>query len=271
MLRGTTLSNRSKCTFVGNELAQLEARLGKRYTGSAVSSIRFLLQDSADLRCWFVNLVNTSIELGRSRSCDLVLVDSTVSGRHALLLRDGEHIRLRDLSSTNGCFVNKSRVADQVLHDRDEVRLGGVALKVFIDTLPECKQESRDATQTLVQFDVDKFTRVVSPQGSLAGPHYHAQLKACRKAIDEGCGYIVLDLSDVWAVSNNALRAFASLRRALLDGGGELILCSLGSGVRDSLIESGMLGEFDDVIFPDSTAARAFIIRCMTSPGKFER
>lgn len=265
------MKNKSKCTFVGHELAKLEARLGKRREGSAVTSVRFLLQNPSDFKCWFVNLINTGIELGRSRSCDLVLNDSTVSGRHAMLLREGEDIRIRDLGSTNGCFVNRSRVTDQVLAHGDEIRLGGASLVIFAEGLPAVEQhESADPTETLVQFDVDRYTRILSPKGTLAGPYYHLQLKSFRKAFDEGYGYLVLDLTDVAAVSNNALRSFAALREELAGAGGELMLCSISSDVRDTLVESGSLEAFDDVIFPDSAAARAFIIQRMTSPGRFK-
>lgn len=266
------MKNKSKCTFVGHELTSLEARLGRRYSGSAASSIRFLLQNPSDLRCWFVNLINTGVELGRSRSCDLVLVDSTVSGKHAMLLREGEQVRLRDLGSTNGCFVNQVRVTDQIVNHGDELRLGGAALIFYVDSLPPVEQGGpADASNTLVQFDVDRYTEVFTPKGTLAGPYYHVQIKACRKAAENGLGYLVIDLADVQAVSDNAFRALAGLRKELAESGGELMLCSISARVRDTLVESGTMEDFDDVIFSDSAAARAFIIRCMTSPGRLSR
>jgi hypothetical protein len=55
-----------------------------------------------------------SVVLGRSRNCDCVLSDSSVSRRHALLTRQEAGWRIRDLSSFNGTYVNGARVIDEV-------------------------------------------------------------------------------------------------------------------------------------------------------------
>jgi hypothetical protein len=63
--------------------------------------------------------INGTVMLGRSRDCDCVLTDPTVSRRHASLrYRDGTWW-LRDLRSSNGTCVNGCRVVDEV-----EVRAG---------------------------------------------------------------------------------------------------------------------------------------------------
>ncbi len=62
--------------------------------------------------------------LGRHQRCDVVLVDLTVSRRHArLIYRDGRWV-LRDLASTNGTFVNGVRVGRCELRAGDQLRLG---------------------------------------------------------------------------------------------------------------------------------------------------
>ena len=66
--------------------------------------------------------------LGRSRACDLVLVDDSVSRRHAMVVRDGDRIVLRDLGSTNGTFLNGRRIARAEVHPGDRVRLGELDL-----------------------------------------------------------------------------------------------------------------------------------------------
>lgn len=60
--------------------------------------------------------------IGRSRDCDCVVSDPTVSRRHALLgFGDGRWL-LRDLHSLNGTYVNGARLVDAV-----EVRSGDEA------------------------------------------------------------------------------------------------------------------------------------------------
>jgi FHA domain len=54
-----------------------------------------------------------TITLGRSRACDCVLDDPSVSRRHAELRRDGGLWLLRDLGSRNGTRVNGARLLDE--------------------------------------------------------------------------------------------------------------------------------------------------------------
>ena len=51
--------------------------------------------------------------LGRSRDCDCVLAEPSVSRRHAELRRDGGRWLLRDLGSRNGTRVNGVRLLDE--------------------------------------------------------------------------------------------------------------------------------------------------------------
>jgi len=44
--------------------------------------------------------------IGRHNECDLVVPESTVSGRHCLLTRQGDGFTIEDLDSSNGTFVN---------------------------------------------------------------------------------------------------------------------------------------------------------------------
>jgi FHA domain/Domain of unknown function (DUF1707) len=53
------------------------------------------------------------VTLGRSRTCDCVLADPSVSRRHAELRRDAGRWLLRDLGSRNGTRVNGVRLLDE--------------------------------------------------------------------------------------------------------------------------------------------------------------
>jgi hypothetical protein len=53
-----------------------------------------------------------AVVLGRSRECDIVLEDRSVSRRHAELVRHGDGFLLRDLDSTNGSAVNGKRIRE---------------------------------------------------------------------------------------------------------------------------------------------------------------
>jgi pSer/pThr/pTyr-binding forkhead associated (FHA) protein len=68
--------------------------------------------------------------IGRSRRCDFIVPDPSVSRRHALLMRSPEGWTVYDLGSTNGTRVNGWRVERAVLHADDELRLGAPRFRV---------------------------------------------------------------------------------------------------------------------------------------------
>lgn len=68
--------------------------------------------------------------LGRSTSCDFVILDSSVSRRHALLRIDASKIRIDDLGSRNGTFVGNERIADGCVGAGEEVRFGNIRFLV---------------------------------------------------------------------------------------------------------------------------------------------
>jgi hypothetical protein len=69
-----------------------------------------------------------AVVLGRSRECDIVLEDRSVSRRHAELVRHGDGFLLRDLDSTNGSAVNGKRIRESPVLPGDDITLGTVAL-----------------------------------------------------------------------------------------------------------------------------------------------
>ncbi|HKW42307.1 MAG TPA: FHA domain-containing protein, partial [Gemmatimonadales bacterium] len=68
------------------------------------------------------------IELGRHPLCDLRFDaerDRDVSSRHAAIIRQGDRFAVRDLGSTNGTFVNGTRITgDVALADGDVIGFG---------------------------------------------------------------------------------------------------------------------------------------------------
>jgi pSer/pThr/pTyr-binding forkhead associated (FHA) protein len=77
--------------------------------------------------------LGTVTAVGRDLDNDLVFVDATVSGRHAVLhLRDGAWW-VEDLGSTNGTVVNGQKVqpgSPAIARSGDIIALGGVRLRL---------------------------------------------------------------------------------------------------------------------------------------------
>lgn len=72
-----------------------------------------------------------SIVIGRDPACRIQLSqDGMVSRNHATLIWDGISLRVQDLGSTNGLFVNGQRVTEAVLSVGDTIGLGQSLLRV---------------------------------------------------------------------------------------------------------------------------------------------
>jgi len=68
------------------------------------------------------------LTIGRDPSNDLVLADSMVSRRHAVVEHRGSQFFLRDCNSVNGSVVNGDRVGERALRDGDLVAIGAMRL-----------------------------------------------------------------------------------------------------------------------------------------------
>ena len=69
--------------------------------------------------------------IGRSPECELSVLDTYISSRHARVINDDGDLSIEDLGSTNGTYVNEELVRGRVhLAKGDVVQVGGVLLEV---------------------------------------------------------------------------------------------------------------------------------------------
>ncbi len=75
--------------------------------------------------------VEGALLIGRSPDCDLSVLDTYISSRHARVTNDDGDLSIEDLGSTNGTYVNQELVRGRVhLAKGDIVQVGGVLLEV---------------------------------------------------------------------------------------------------------------------------------------------
>ena len=77
------------------------------------------------------------VRIGRTGKSDYPIAeDGYLSGLHFAVECDGTQCRVRDLGSSNGTFVNGSRVTEQVVQEGDSVVAGGSTFVIHVDLLP---------------------------------------------------------------------------------------------------------------------------------------
>ncbi|RYF71298.1 MAG: FHA domain-containing protein, partial [Comamonadaceae bacterium] len=76
-----------------------------------------------------VTLRTARTTLGRDDSNLLVIDCERASRRHAVLIKEGGHVWVRDLDSSNGTFVNEERVSCCQLEHGDVVEVGDFKLR----------------------------------------------------------------------------------------------------------------------------------------------
>ena len=77
------------------------------------------------------DISRSSFRVGRHASCDLQLHWPSVSSRHAEFALTSDGLMLRDLGSTNGTFVNGTRITSETpVFEEDVVQLGAAEFRI---------------------------------------------------------------------------------------------------------------------------------------------
>ena len=77
--------------------------------------------------------------VGRAATSDVPIFDPTISRRHAEISETTDGVKIADLGSSNGTFLNGTRVTEAVAGDGDVVAFGKVAFRVKSVTPPPMK------------------------------------------------------------------------------------------------------------------------------------
>ena len=182
-------------------------------------------------------LEKKSTVFGRSKECEALIDESSVSRRHALFERSNSNIFVKDLNSTNGTFVNGKRILNQKLADGDRIKLGRVVLRFEIRTSAE--HEVKD------EYYLDNLTGVYNRK------FFDAKAKKIISAKSIS-SLIFIDLDDLKKINDTkghsagdeALRKLASILKKSIRGddvvsryGGDEFVLLLSGADLDASIE----------------------------------
>jgi hypothetical protein len=91
--------------------------------------------------------------VGAERDCDLRPASPLLSRHHCVFKKDEYSLRIRDLGSTNGTFVNGRRIfSEAILKPGDEVTIGDVMLHVLLPRAPQVIHSMPDSAPSISDF-----------------------------------------------------------------------------------------------------------------------
>lgn len=116
--------------------------------------------------------------LGRRHDCDLRIPLKLISRRHCQLSKNNNDLKIRDLNSRCGTYLNGKKITEGVVHAGDYIKIGPLTFQLQIDGKPE--KVSPPPTQAKIQPET-KSKQTSSQQ---------------KPALDSSDSFADLDLSD---------------------------------------------------------------------------
>jgi pSer/pThr/pTyr-binding forkhead associated (FHA) protein len=101
----------------------------------------------------FFPLPSSVTVIGRRHSCDLCIPLMSVSRRHCQLNYDDGVLKIRDLDSRNGTYLNGKRIDEAVIQAGDSVKIGPLTFILQIDGQPQTIAEPDLAAQSSSRQD----------------------------------------------------------------------------------------------------------------------
>jgi pSer/pThr/pTyr-binding forkhead associated (FHA) protein len=96
-------------------------------------------------------IINPVTVIGRGENCDLRVPLLSVSRRHCELSVGGSSVKIKDLASSNGTYVNNTRVNEGVLKAGDRLAVGPIVFTLQIDGQPESIKPVKTKGQKLAE------------------------------------------------------------------------------------------------------------------------
>jgi signal transduction histidine kinase len=108
--------------------------------------------------------------VGREPDCGITLHDSEVSRKHAEFVCEGEVVRLRDLGSSNGTFVNGQSVSYHSLSSGDQIQIGQTIL-LFTTKITE-HEDLAEKIDIVLRTKEREASQIVRALGQEAGAEF---------------------------------------------------------------------------------------------------
>ena len=201
-----------------------------------------------------MNIGKKPVVVGRGDHADLIIDDPSVSSTHAELVRRGGVIQVKDLGSTNGTFVNSSRISVETeLHDGDLVNFGEAAFELIDGTLTEPEPEI-ERTQIISPSTLAPSSESDSPSSESDSPSSESEVSSRQRNPAMAGALAALVVAGI------------VLATVLTSGSSDADLTSAESAYIDARVEEIRTGNFDSsgsINFASSKGMTSSEVRCV--------
>ncbi len=101
----------------------------------------------------FFSLPSSVTVVGRRHNCDLCIPLTSVSRRHCQLNYDDGILKIRDLGSRNGTYLNGKRIKEAAIQAGNSIKIGPLTFVLQIDGQPQTIAGSTSAAQSSSRQD----------------------------------------------------------------------------------------------------------------------
>lgn len=112
-----------------------------------------------------IELESSSISIGRAKSCELVIDESTVSRNHSIIKQIGEKYYVIDSGSSNGTFKDGKRVHSPVLLEHKSLIQCGNAQVVFYDLVVDDDEDDETMLALTSNFIINSIVLIADIKG----------------------------------------------------------------------------------------------------------
>lgn len=115
--------------------------------------------------------IQGSMVVGREPDCDLMLSDKLLSRHHARLWIEDNELKVEDLDSANGTFLNDERITVASAQAGDEIRFDTAAFRVIAPQVQVQADDNKTQIRSTMDADATMVHAAVASQGEETDPN----------------------------------------------------------------------------------------------------